>query len=97
MPEELAFIASAPTVFDPPQAPDSFHTALIWQMVPRKLNDATWEGVAGEYMNRCIVQWREYAPNLTEKSITKAVTQTPVAADIVAEDLKIEKWWGEDH
>ena len=160
LPEKLAFIASVPTIFDPSQAPEGFHTALIWQMVPRKLKDNTWEEVSDEYMHRCIAKWREYAPNLTDKNILKAVTQTPVdianriinmaeggvfmgrmvlaqmegfrpipelaqfrtpgikglyiagscmhpgggmiggpgviAADIIAEDLKIEKWWEDE-
>ena len=51
---------------------------MIWQQVPRKLKDHTWEEVSDEYMNRCIAKWREYAPNVTEKNIIKAVAQTPV-------------------
>jgi phytoene dehydrogenase-like protein len=78
LPEKLAFIASVPTLFDPSQAPEGFHTALIWQLVPRKIKGANWEDVDQEYMHRCIEKWREYAPNLTEKNIIKAVTQTPV-------------------
>ena len=76
--EKLAFIASLPTVFDPSQAPDGYRIALIWQQVPRKPKDHTWEEVFDEYMNRCIAKWREYAPNVTEKNIIKAVAQTPV-------------------
>jgi phytoene dehydrogenase-like protein len=156
LPEKLGFIASVPTLFDPSQAPDGFHTGLIWQLVPRHVNGEKWEDIDQEYMQRCISKWGEYAPNLNEKSIIKAVTQTPtdianriinmdeggvfmgrmvlaqmegfrpipelaqfrtpikglymggscmhpgggviggpgvIAADVIAQDLKIDKWW----
>jgi phytoene dehydrogenase-like protein len=78
LPEKLGFIASVPTWFDPSQAPEGFHTAFLWQMVPYKLNGADWDEVKDEYMERCIAKWREYAPNLTEDNILKATTQTPL-------------------
>jgi phytoene dehydrogenase-like protein len=78
LPEKLGFIASVPTWFDPSQAPGNYHTAFLWQLVPYKLNGAEWDEVKEEYKERCIAQWREYAPNLTEDNILKASTQTPL-------------------
>ena len=78
LPEKLGFIASVPTWFDPSQAPEGFHTAFLWQLVPYRLKDAEWDEVKNEYMERCIAKWREYAPNLTEENILKATTQTPL-------------------
>ncbi|MFQ5912129.1 MAG: phytoene desaturase family protein [Nitrospinota bacterium] len=80
LPTKLAFIASIPTLFDPSQAPDGFHTAFLWQLVPKRIKGAHWEDVKDEYARRCIAKFREYAPNLTEQNILKAVPQTP--ADI---------------
>ncbi len=78
LPDKLAFIASVPTWFDPSQAPEGFHTAFIWQLAPARVKGADWNDIKGEYTRRCIDKWREYAPNLTEKNILKAVPQTPV-------------------
>ncbi len=78
LPEQLSFIASVPTRFDPSQAPPNHHTAFLWQLVPYHLQGATWDDVKAEYMERCLARWRQYAPNLTPDNILKAVPQTPL-------------------
>lgn len=49
------------SLFDPIQAPDGLHTGRWECLVPY---DNDWEKNKWEYANRCIEEWKEYAPNL---------------------------------
>lgn len=81
LPEHLGLFCSCPTLFDSTQAPRGKHTALIWQPVPYALGDGgaeVWDEVKGEFMDRCVERWREYAPNLTEKKILMKRAVSPL-------------------
>ena len=77
LPGKLAFIASVPTWFDPSQAP-SGHTAFLWQLVPYRLNGASWDDVRDDYARRCIARFQQYAPNVNSDNILAWAAQTPV-------------------
>ncbi len=53
--------ATCPSLFDPIQAFDGFQTGRWECLVPF---DADWDKVAGEYGQRCVAEWKKYAPNI---------------------------------
>ncbi|MDH5492864.1 MAG: NAD(P)/FAD-dependent oxidoreductase [Myxococcales bacterium] len=70
------------TLFDPSQAPAGKHTAVLWQFTPfapgmEDAGSAVWDQLKGEYAERCIEQWRSYAPNLTPDRILGTYAYTP--------------------
>ena len=79
-PEQPGMQCGVFTLFDPSQAPDGKHTALLWQVAPYDLKDggpAHWENIKEEYLETCIARWRHYAPNLDGKNILGKATYTP--------------------
>ncbi len=76
------------TLFDPWQAPEGRHTALIWQFVPFAPGGEgpeMWDRRKDEYAQRCLDAWRVYAPNLTPDTVLAVYPYTPhdVAAKLV--------------
>ena len=68
------------TLFDPSQAPKGMHTAVLWQFVPYEPGGSgpeAWDKLKGEYAERCVQAWREYAPNLTPDKILGVYGYTP--------------------
>ncbi len=79
-PEQPGMQCGVFTLFDPSQAPDGKHTALLWQVAPYDLKDGGpvhWENIKEEYLETCIARWRHYAPNLDGKNILGKATYTP--------------------
>jgi phytoene dehydrogenase-like protein len=68
------------TLFDPWQAPAGKHTAVLWQFAPYAPggdDPAVWDGLRGEYAERCLEAWRGYAPNLTPDKVLGVYAYTP--------------------
>ncbi len=70
------------TLFDPSQAPEGKHTAVLWQFVPFAPGKgdggaAVWDELKKEYAERCIETVREYAPNLTPDKVLGVYAYTP--------------------
>lgn len=73
--------ASINTLFDRSQAPEGFHTALLWQFAPYDFHDAPaehWDAIKTDYLGRCVAAWREYAPNMTDDNILAGYAYTPL-------------------
>lgn len=71
-PDPPRLYATCPTLHDPTQAPEGFHTALCWAPAPYELADggaAGWDSIAESYAARCLDVWREAAPNMTADNI----------------------------
>ncbi|MBI4613820.1 MAG: NAD(P)/FAD-dependent oxidoreductase [Planctomycetes bacterium] len=72
IPDPPRLYACSPTVHDPTQAPEGFHTAFCWAVAPYNLaagGAAAWDRAAPEYAERCLAAWRKAAPNLTPENI----------------------------
>lgn len=54
------------SLFDPIQAFGDFHTGRFESLAPI---DANWETAKESYAQRCLEQWRRYAPNLDPMSV----------------------------
>lgn len=78
VPDDPCFYACCPTLFDPSQAPDGHHTAFLWFPVPYKLSEDGWENVKNDVMEKCIIKWKHYAPNLNKQNILAAKPLTPL-------------------
>ncbi len=82
LPQVPRMYCSAPTVFDPTQAPEGKHTALAWIPVPYALKDKTsWEKIKHEFGEKCIAYWKTFAPNLDEKNIIAKKFMPPTDID----------------
>jgi phytoene dehydrogenase-like protein len=59
---------SCPTVFDPSQAPQGFHTAFMWEKLPYKLRGSprNWDDEKERHARQMLDVWTEYAPNLRD-------------------------------
>ncbi len=49
------------SLFDPIMAPPGFHSGRWESMVPF---DGDWENMADDYAQKCLEEWKSYAPNL---------------------------------
>ncbi len=68
------------TLFDPSQAPAGKHTAVLWQFAPFEpggKGPEAWDAIEDEYAERCIEQWRSYAPNLTPDKVLGTYAYSP--------------------
>lgn len=70
------------TLFDPSQAPEGKHTAILWQFAPFAPGrdddgSAVWNDLKHEYAERCIEEWRRYAPNMTPDKVLGVYAYTP--------------------
>lgn len=61
LPEKLHGHATCPSLFDPIQAFEDFHTGRFETLVPY---DCDWEAIKEEYAEKCVGAWRRQAPNL---------------------------------
>lgn len=80
LPKHPRLNCSVNTLFDPTQAPDGYHTGLMWQFAPFELGkkgSAGWDDVKDDFSRKCIEVWREYAPNLTDENIISYYPYTP--------------------
>ncbi|MEP6537116.1 MAG: NAD(P)/FAD-dependent oxidoreductase [Bryobacteraceae bacterium] len=70
---------SCPTLFDPSQAPQGFHTAFMWEKLPYRLRgDANnWDGERDRHARQMLDVWTEYAPNL-KSSLLDYSAQSPL-------------------
>lgn len=63
---------SVNTLFDQTQAPEGFHTGLIWQFAPYSIEGKGpehWNDIKTDFAKECIRVWSEYAPNLADSVI----------------------------
>jgi phytoene dehydrogenase-like protein len=69
---------SCPTVFDPSQAPDGYHTGFMWEKLPYHLRSgADWDKIREEHGSVMLELWRRHAPNLAD-SVIDTFTRSPV-------------------
>ncbi len=54
------------SLFDPIQSFENFHTGRFESLAPV---DMDWDSLKDDYANRCIDQWKAYAPNLDPMSV----------------------------
>ncbi len=52
---------TCPSIFDPIQAFEGYHTGRWESLVPF---DADWDNIAKDYGDLCLEQWKKYAPNI---------------------------------
>ncbi len=80
------------TLFDPTLAPPGKHTGLLWQFVPFAPggdDPAVWDTLKKDYAERCLAEWRTYAPNLTAKTILGVYAYSP--HDIVRKMINMRR------
>jgi phytoene dehydrogenase-like protein len=84
--------ASINTLFDRTQAPEPYHTALLWQFAPFDFHDAPadhWDEIKDDYLMRCVDVWSEYAPNMNRGNVLAGYGYTPV--DIVRKMVNMRR------
>lgn len=72
LPNPPRLYACCPTVHDPSQAPDGFHTAFCWAPAPYDLADGGpehWDEIGAAFGDQCLEVWRQAAPNMTDDNI----------------------------
>jgi len=71
---------SCNTLFDPSYAPEGQHVAFWWPFAPFAVDghETNWERRREEYANRLLARWRDFAPNLTEKTLVGVHLRTPL-------------------
>ena len=61
---------SLPTMHDPTQAPEGFHTTFGWHFVPGPTTRGRWDGAAvADRVDAIVGTYRTYAPNIEEVTI----------------------------
>src|SRR5712692_4280090 len=76
----LTLWGAAPTVHDPSQARDGFHTAFMWEKVPFALegDPASWDTWKERHGEEVLARWAEYAPNVRGDTIASRYALTPL-------------------
>src|SRR5207237_10914567 len=76
----LTLWGSAPTVHDPSQAREGFHTAFMWEKVPFALDGdpANWDAHKESHGAEVLARWAEYAPNLRGELIASRYCLSPL-------------------
>jgi len=71
---------SCNSLFDPSYAPEGQHSAFWWPFAPFTVDghETNWERRREEYTNRLLARWRDFAPNITEKTVVGAYLRTPL-------------------
>ncbi|MCC7346448.1 MAG: NAD(P)/FAD-dependent oxidoreductase [Variibacter sp.] len=74
------------SLLDPTYAPNGQHSAFWWPFAPFVVDgsESNWERKKEEYTKRLLMRWRDFAPNLTEKTIIASHLRTPL--DIAREN-----------
>jgi len=79
-PRRAMLQVTLPTIFDPSQAPNGKHTAVIWQYAPYNVSPRGpegWRDLRVEYASYVLDLWRSYAPNITQDKILAMTIQDP--------------------
>lgn len=71
---------SCNTLFDPSYAPEGKHVAFWWPFAPFVVDghETNWDRRRDEYAKRLLARWRDFAPNLTEKTVVGVHLRTPL-------------------
>jgi phytoene dehydrogenase-like protein len=98
----LTLWGAAPTVHDPSQAREGFHTAFMWEKVPFALegDPANWDSWKERHSEEVLARWAEYAPNVRADSIASHYALTPLDTvrhlpNMAGGDLTVG-WLGEE-
>ena len=80
LPTHFAGNGTCSSKFDTSLAPSGKHVAFWWPWAPYDLDgDPTnWDERKDEVANRLLSQWREFAPNLTEKNVVAHAVFSPL-------------------
>jgi phytoene dehydrogenase-like protein len=80
LPTRFAGNGTCSSKFDPTIAPAGKHVAFWWPWAPYELDgDAkNWDQQKAEIGNKLLSQWREFAPNLTDKNVIAHAVFTPL-------------------
>ncbi len=79
-PRQEMLQVTLPTIFDPSQAPDGKHAAVVWQYAPYNVGPEGpdgWRDAREEYAAHVLDLWRSYAPNMTRDKILAMTIQDP--------------------
>jgi len=70
---------ACPTLFDPSQAPDGFHTGFMWEKLPYRLHGdpKNWDGAREKHGRTMLELWTRHAPNLAD-AVIDAFTRSPL-------------------
>jgi phytoene dehydrogenase-like protein len=69
------------TLFDPSMAPPGKHVAFWWPFAPYAFAEGgaeAWDRRKKEFTERLLMEWRAYAPNLTESNVLGTYLFTPL-------------------
>jgi phytoene dehydrogenase-like protein len=98
----LALWGAAPTVHDPSQAREGFHTAFMWEKVPFALegDPANWDTWKEQHGEELLARWAEFAPNVRRDTIASRYALTPLDTvrhfpNMAGGDLTVG-WMGEE-
>lgn len=71
---------SAPTLFDPSQAPPGMHTAFMWEKLPYALHGdaANWDLEKDSHGQQMLDLWSRFAPNLADSAVIDSFTRSPL-------------------
>lgn len=81
IPEEPLMSTGAVTVLDPTQAPSGKHTVYLWAYAPwspEGRGPEYWDEIKDEYMETCIDQFANYAPNVNDDNIIEKYAYSPL-------------------
>jgi phytoene dehydrogenase-like protein len=98
----LTLWGAAPTVHDPSQAREGFHTAFMWEKVPFSLNGdpRNWDASKEPHGEELLARWAEFAPNLRDETLASRYALTPLDTvrhlpNMAGGDLTVG-WLGEE-
>jgi phytoene dehydrogenase-like protein len=76
----LTLWGAVPSVHDPSQARDGFHTAFMWEKVPYALdgNAAHWDAGKEAHGTEVLARWAEFAPNVRDEVIASRYCLSPL-------------------
>lgn len=71
VPECRVMWGSAPSRFDPSQAPNGRHTAFLWEKLPYRLagDPENWDAEKDRHGEKMLAAWARYAPNLAATGV----------------------------
>jgi phytoene dehydrogenase-like protein len=76
----LALWGASPTVHDPSQAREGFHTAFMWEKVPFALDGdaARWDACKEAHAAEVMARWAEFAPNVRGDVVASCYALSPL-------------------
>jgi phytoene dehydrogenase-like protein len=68
------------SLFDSSYAPAGKHSAFWWPFAPFVVDghETNWDRRREEYTKRILARWRDFAPNLTDKTVVGSYLRTPL-------------------